>query len=246
MPSGPRWEMTPVILSIRPGSIGAPSKRMMPAMPLMRTASSGRDGRVKRGVRVAEGFSLREGDAVVLDPCVGGEAAVRFRHADADLGSEPAAPQLMNEHDRTGETARAKRIPVGRGVNDTRDGLRLCETAAATPRRRCEVKRSPRALDLAPAPESYRRGLAEAQAVARIVHAAANRNPLRPSCLARSVVLVHQLRRRGLAAEIRIGVAKPDGCFAAHAWVEHDGVALAETEASRDAYAPLDAAVPAR
>ena len=103
-----------------------------------------------------------------------------------------------------------------------------------------------RALGVAEAPRGCRRGLDEAQAIARIVHAAANRNPLRPSCLARSIVLVHQLRRRGLAAEIRIGVAKPDGCFAAHAWVEHDGVALAETEASRDAYAPLDAAVPAR
>lgn len=108
------------------------------------------------------------------------------------------------------------------------------------------LQRTRRALDLAPAPDGCRRGLAEAQAVARIVQAAASRNPLRASCLARSIVLVHQLRRRGLAAEIRIGVAKPDGRFAAHAWVEHDGVALAETEASRDAYAPLDAAVPAR
>ena len=107
-------------------------------------------------------------------------------------------------------------------------------------------QRTQRALDLGPAPESCRRGLIEAQAIARIVHAAANRNPLRPSCLARSIVLVHQLRRRGLAAEIRIGVAKPHGRFAAHAWVEHDGVALAETDASREAYSQLDATVPAR
>ena len=107
-------------------------------------------------------------------------------------------------------------------------------------------QRTQGALGVAEAPGGCRRGLDEAQAIARIVHAAANRNPLRPSCLARSIVLVHQLRRRGLAAEIRIGVAKPDGRLAAHAWVEHDGVALAETDASRDAYAPLDATVPAR
>jgi hypothetical protein len=34
------------------------------------------------------------------------------------------------------------------------------------------------------------------------------------------------MRGRGLAADLRIGVGKPDGCFSAHAWVEHGGVAV--------------------
>lgn len=85
--------------------------------------------------------------------------------------------------------------------------------------------------------------LAEAQAVALAVHRAANWHPLRPNCLPRSLVLVRLLRRRGLAAELRIGVAKPGETLAAHAWVEHGGVALAETDAARGAYAPFDEAV---
>jgi len=88
-----------------------------------------------------------------------------------------------------------------------------------------------------------RHDLEEAQAIGRLVHAAANRNPFRPNCLARSLVLCRLLRLRGLAAELRIGVAAPAGAFAAHAWVEHDGVALAEAESSVEAYAPFDEAL---
>ena len=88
-----------------------------------------------------------------------------------------------------------------------------------------------------------RHDIQEAQALARLVHAAANRNPFRPNCLARSLVLCHLLRLRGLAAELRIGVAAPGGAFAAHAWVEHGGVALAEAESSVQTYAPFDEAL---
>jgi len=91
-----------------------------------------------------------------------------------------------------------------------------------------------------------RHDIDEAQAVARLVHAAANRNPFRPNCLARALVLVRLLRRQGFAAELRIGVAAPGGAFAAHAWVEHGGVALAEAESSVQAYAPFDEALPTR
>ncbi len=83
---------------------------------------------------------------------------------------------------------------------------------------------------------------AEARHVARIVHAAASRNPTRPNCLARSLVLCRLLRLRGLGAELRIGVAKPGGDLAAHAWVEHDGVALGEPEPEGRLFAALDAA----
>ena len=85
--------------------------------------------------------------------------------------------------------------------------------------------------------------LDEAQLIARLVHAAANRNPFRPNCLARSLVLSRLLRIRGLGAELHIGVAARGGAFAAHAWVEHGGIALAEAESYVQAYAPFDEAL---
>jgi transglutaminase superfamily protein len=44
-------------------------------------------------------------------------------------------------------------------------------------------------------------------------------------CLAQSLVLTHMLARRGIDSRLVIGV-RPGERFAAHAWVEHDGVAL--------------------
>ena len=85
-----------------------------------------------------------------------------------------------------------------------------------------------------------RHDLEEAQAIGRLVHAAANRNPFRPNCLARSLVLFRLLRRQGLDAELQIGVATLDGTFAAHAWIEHGGVALAEAATSVQSYASFD------
>jgi hypothetical protein len=78
--------------------------------------------------------------------------------------------------------------------------------------------------------EDRRHDLTEAQAVARLVGVAARRSPLHATCLARSLVLCRLLRRQGLAADLRIGVGKPDGRFSAHAWVEHGGVAVNDSE----------------
>jgi Transglutaminase-like superfamily len=75
-----------------------------------------------------------------------------------------------------------------------------------------------------------REDLAAAQNVARMVQSAARWSPVHPSCLPRSLVVWWLLRRQDLAAGLRIGVARPDGRFAAHAWVEHGGVALGEAE----------------
>jgi len=91
-----------------------------------------------------------------------------------------------------------------------------------------------------------RRDLPEAQAIARTVHRAANWSPSKPNCLARSLVLVRLLRLKGFEAELRIGVAKPDETLAAHAWVEHGGVALAEADSTLQTYVPFDQALPTR
>jgi hypothetical protein len=47
--------------------------------------------------------------------------------------------------------------------------------------------------------------------------------PWRKTCLTRSVVLYHLLRRSGVPVELCIGVRRDDQEFAAHAWLEREG-----------------------
>jgi hypothetical protein len=54
--------------------------------------------------------------------------------------------------------------------------------------------------------------------------------PLPANCLSRSLALYWVLSRRGIPAELRLGVRTITGRFEAHAWVEIDGVALGEAD----------------
>lgn len=54
--------------------------------------------------------------------------------------------------------------------------------------------------------------------------------PCRMRCLTQSLVLFRILRRRGLAAELRIGVRRVGDNLNAHAWVEYDGHVLLDGE----------------
>ena len=65
-------------------------------------------------------------------------------------------------------------------------------------------------------------------AAARIMKMAAARGPCRTNCLQQSLVLWWLLRRRGIDADLRIGVRKEAGQFEAHAWVELAGVVLSD------------------
>jgi hypothetical protein len=76
---------------------------------------------------------------------------------------------------------------------------------------------------------------------ARMVRAAARHGLGSPSCLEESLVLVHLLRRQGITAQLRIGIKKNVPQFEAHSWVESNGVALNESEALHDHYAPFEA-----
>ncbi len=58
------------------------------------------------------------------------------------------------------------------------------------------------------------------------VAAAAHHAPYAATCLQRSLTLWWLLRRRRIAADLRIGVAQADGELRAHAWVEHAGIVL--------------------
>jgi Transglutaminase-like superfamily len=70
-------------------------------------------------------------------------------------------------------------------------------------------------------PNEYRRLL-------RFVGVAYDVLPLPATCLRQSLVLYGLLERRGVPSRLRFGVAKRGPVFAAHAWVECDGVARDE------------------
>ena len=78
-----------------------------------------------------------------------------------------------------------------------------------------------------------------ARTAARMVDIAARHLPYRPACLPRSLVLWGLLIHRGLHARLVIGVAKPGGEFAAHAWVELDRSVLNDDDQVRRHYAPI-------
>ena len=79
-----------------------------------------------------------------------------------------------------------------------------------------------------------------ANRIARLVAIAAYHGPYRATCLRQSLALWWLLRRRGIPAELRIGVRKDDGELQAHAWVEHDGQALndAQNATAYSAFSP--------
>lgn len=73
-----------------------------------------------------------------------------------------------------------------------------------------------------------------AMAMALSLHAAiklaARLHFMTAACLPRSLVLVQMLEQRGETALVRIGVAKTKQGIASHAWVELDGIMVAEAE----------------
>ncbi len=70
----------------------------------------------------------------------------------------------------------------------------------------------------------------QARQLARLVAITANHGPYRATCLRQSLALWWLLRRRGLVADLRIGVRKDAGNLQAHAWVEHRGEPLGQSD----------------
>ena len=60
---------------------------------------------------------------------------------------------------------------------------------------------------------------------ARLVDAVAACYP-NTTCLKKSLILLRLLRKRGIPAELRLGVRKVDDDFSAHAWIECAGRTL--------------------
>ena len=78
------------------------------------------------------------------------------------------------------------------------------------------------------------------QSTCRMVHAAVHYSFVTFTCLEESLTLWYLLSNRGIAARLRIGVRKDDGTFEAHAWVEHEGLALNQPEARHKHYAAFE------
>jgi hypothetical protein len=83
-----------------------------------------------------------------------------------------------------------------------------------------------------------------ASRTARMLWAAARYSLLHYTCLEKSLALWWLLGRQGIASSVRIGTRKSARGLEAHAWVEFDGTALNEMDASHERYDPFDAAFP--
>jgi len=79
--------------------------------------------------------------------------------------------------------------------------------------------------------------------IARLTHATARYLPFASNCLDRSLALCRLLRRRGIAARLRIGARKEGEHLQAHAWVEVDGIPLNDVDARHMHYVPFDGTV---
>lgn len=82
-------------------------------------------------------------------------------------------------------------------------------------------------------------GQEQANRIAWLVHAAARHGIYKAGCLQRSFILWLLLRRRGIAAEVRIGVRKEGNRVRAHAWVEYAGIALNEHAEIASEFSPF-------
>jgi hypothetical protein len=79
-----------------------------------------------------------------------------------------------------------------------------------------------------------------AQTIARVAAAAGRNFFFATNCLEQSLVLWWLLRRRGIAAELRIGARKEFEHFEAHAWVEVGSAVLNDASAEHQHFVPFD------
>jgi len=78
-----------------------------------------------------------------------------------------------------------------------------------------------------------------AQRIRKLAWVAGRHLPVNTSCLRQSLLIWWLLRRRGLAAELRIGTGNREE-FLAHAWVELEGRLVNERPGVTERYRPFD------
>lgn len=82
------------------------------------------------------------------------------------------------------------------------------------------------------------------QVIGALVAIAGNHQPFPSTCLTRSLLLVWLLGRRGMRADLRIGVRMLDGRLDAHAWVECDGRPLNDAPDVAERFAAFEGPLP--
>ena len=97
---------------------------------------------------------------------------------------------------------------------------------------------------LSPQPADPAREFDAARRLARLVGIAALHGPYRATCLRQALALWWLLGRRGICAEVRIGVRKDGSELQAHAWVEYKGEPLRDTRDAVAGYAAFGQAFP--
>lgn len=78
-----------------------------------------------------------------------------------------------------------------------------------------------------------------ARQIAHLVGVAAQYVPAWVTCLPRALTLEWLLRRQGIEPDLRLGVRKVAGGCEAHAWVEHQGLALLERRDVAARFVPI-------
>lgn len=86
------------------------------------------------------------------------------------------------------------------------------------------------------------RELAAAERVATLAGIAGRRGPVAASCLRQSLAVLWVLRRRGLQPDIKFGVDRIGASPDMHAWVELEGVPLAQPRMRHAAFQPVTSA----
>ena len=68
-----------------------------------------------------------------------------------------------------------------------------------------------------------------ADRLAQLAAIAGHRGMVQATCLRQALLVYGMLRWRGLQPELKLGVRRENGAFAAHAWVELEGQRLAQS-----------------
>jgi len=89
-------------------------------------------------------------------------------------------------------------------------------------------------------PDSKTGNVEAVQMTCRMVKAGAHYGFGHPTCLAQSLVLWYLLQKQNIPTRFRIGVKKLTSKFEAHAWLEHEGVALNQTAEPHHHYAAFE------
>ncbi len=80
-----------------------------------------------------------------------------------------------------------------------------------------------------------------ARRVAHAADAGLGLVPVRPTCLRRSLVLLRELRRLGLAGTLHVGVRSENGVVLAHAWIQVGDEVVNDDRAVTDRFSSIAA-----